>query len=273
MIKETGLNRVKGKLAGSGGSVSCYSKTLPLLCAILFTCAPLFAQKNQPNIYCPTGEPPALGSFEADTAWGYYKNGTLALKVKYTPDTLPILICPVSKSRITHQQIYYKNGQLCFFESPDSLVSYTKKGRRKLFMQRDSVVVYRRNGTPMLACNDSHRVYLNASGKPVFERFHDSLVAYDKAGKAKGHAWIYGDSIDVFKDSLCVFSGTMFDYIVKSREELFFVIERGEIKTESDILFLLVSKEMIVFENKTVPYRRPTKEELPGNFYFLFFYD
>jgi hypothetical protein len=107
----------------------------------------------------------------------------------------------------------------------------------------------------------------------VFERFRDSLVAYDKAGKVKGHARIYGDSVDVFNDSLCVFSGTMYNYIIKSHEELFFVMERREIKTESDVLFLLVSKEMIVLENKTVPYRRPNKEELPGNFYFLFFYE
>lgn len=248
-------------------------KVTLFVCSLLLAGGTVFAQKNQPKMYCPTGEPPAFGQFMADTSWGYYTNGQLAFTVKYTPDTLPVLIAPVPQNQITHQQIYYKNGQLAFFKSPDSLVSYTKKGQRKLYMQQDCVVIYRRNGSPMLACNDSHRVYMTSSGKPVYERFNDSLVAYDRGRIVKAHARIYNDSINVYKADSCIYSGSIQNYIFSSSMNLFFVLERKEIKTESDILFLLVEKEMIVHENKRISYRRPNKKDLPGNSYFLFFCD
>ncbi len=262
-----------GAESGGNSAVMLRNPTRFLLLAFVLFALP--AKTQTTNFYCPTGEPPVkqVVFVEADTVWGFYPSGLLWFSVKYTPDTAGFIVMPVSRERIVCERYYYQNGQIALFNNKDSLISYTEKGKRRLYVNGDSIVVFRKSGTPMLACTGNRRVYTNKKGKIIFERLNDSLTAFDRAGKVTATGRISGDSIYMFKRDACVFYGTLQDYLLRSRVDLFYVTERREVKSETDILFLLAPMDNIVQQSRSRLYRKPEKETMPGSVNFFLFYE
>lgn len=171
-------------------------------------------------------------------------------------------------SDILAKTIYYRNGNPAITETHDSILYFNRRGLPVLQVYTDSVVVCRDNGSRQFLLKPNYRCYTNRRGRVISERFGDSLVRYDNAGKLRYYALTSNDSIHVFSDNgVTLFSGPLIMYMGFSKDAHFEVSNKREIKSGEDVLFLFLTDEVLFTHYRNFSPRIPDMEHLPGSPY------
>lgn len=175
-------------------------------------------------------------------------------------------------STILTKTIYYENGSRAIVESSDSLVYFNRRNKPTLGLYKDSLLVFRKNGSREFLLKRGYRCYSDKRGRVISARFGDSLVRYDKAGQMAYYGIITNDSIKIINaGGELVFSGSLIMYAGFSPNENFDVRGKGEAVTDEDVLFLILSDDVLFHHYRNSPERIPDKESLPDNLYPQFY--
>ncbi len=177
-----------------------------------------------------------------DSVTGYYRNGRLAYRQILSTEKINDGIRSSSRFFTKSLTVYYKNKRCAVYQTKDTLLIYSKRGKPVQIQLGDSITLYRRDGSDFLFYCPEYRKYTARNGKIIAERFGDSLVKYDDAGKLIYHARFENDSVWVYQsgDTNTFISGHLF-----SAGEIFDITEFKEIQGEADMVFLLLHNEEV----------------------------